>query len=196
MGLFDNVCRSVKTDPVVRDLTFPLPPPTPTRKTFHNLPKKTSHQVFFSPMRWPRDRSHRQRPPTNQLYGPYRGFVTGSNKRPGVQTIRNTHLKPSCHHMGTTTVTYHKTNSSTTCVHSMYQDYPIAHPSPGVNPPISLPFLTPVRRGPSDVRIPKDMDFFPCHYTTFRVVQCRTTSQWLIPPYIGINPYISPAKRK
>ncbi len=125
MGLFDNVCRSVK---------------------IHNLPKKTPHQVFFSPMSWPRDGSHRQRPPTNQLYGPCRGFVTGSNKRPGVQTIRNTHLNP------------------------------ITHPSPGVNPPISPPFLTPVRRGPSDVRIPKDMDFFPCHYTTFRVVQCRTTS--------------------
>ena len=54
-------------------------------------------------MCWPRDRSHGQTPSTNQLHGPHRGFVSGTNKRPPVSDIKNTHLNPSCHHTGTTT---------------------------------------------------------------------------------------------
>jgi hypothetical protein len=63
-------------------------------------------------MRCPRDRSHQHPPSTNELYEPHRGFVVGTkvgtNKRPCVNVIktRDTHLNPSCHLTGITTVTY------------------------------------------------------------------------------------------
>jgi hypothetical protein len=47
MGLFKSAFRPVKTDPAQRDLTFPIPPPTPPRKTIHNLPKTPPHQDFL-----------------------------------------------------------------------------------------------------------------------------------------------------
>ena len=55
-------------------------------------------------MRCPKDRSHDQTPSTNQLCGPHRGFVPGTNKRVRVSVIKNTPLKPSCHRTGTATV--------------------------------------------------------------------------------------------
>jgi hypothetical protein len=47
MGLFKSVFRPVRTDPAQRDLTFPLAPPTPPRKTIHNLPQNPPHQDFL-----------------------------------------------------------------------------------------------------------------------------------------------------
>ncbi len=41
-----------------------------------------------------------QSPSTNQLYGPRRRFVFGTNKRPRVCSVKNTHLKSSCHRVG------------------------------------------------------------------------------------------------
>ena len=55
-------------------------------------------------MHWPRDRSHDQSPSTNQLCGPHRGFVSGTNKWTRVSTVKNTNLKPSFHRVDTTTV--------------------------------------------------------------------------------------------
>ena len=54
-------------------------------------------------MRCPRGRFPEQPPSTNELRGPRRGFVPGTNKRPRVSTVKNTHSKPSCHRTGTTT---------------------------------------------------------------------------------------------
>jgi hypothetical protein len=47
MGLFKSARRPAKTDPAKRSLTLSLPPPAPTRKTIHNLPKNASHQDFL-----------------------------------------------------------------------------------------------------------------------------------------------------
>jgi hypothetical protein len=98
------------------------PPPRPAQKTHpqptqKRLPIKTSS----SPMRYTRGRFPEQSPSTNELCGSRRGFVSGTNKRPRVNAVKNTHLKPSCHH-------------------TMGQDYPLTHPSPGTNPSI-YPFF-------------------------------------------------------
>jgi hypothetical protein len=47
MGLFKNTCRPAKPDPAERVLSLSLPPPVPSRKTIHNLPKKTFHQDYL-----------------------------------------------------------------------------------------------------------------------------------------------------
>jgi hypothetical protein len=54
-------------------------------------------------MRCPSVRFPDQLPSRNELCGPHRGFVTWTNKRPRVCVVKNTHLKPSCHRVGTTT---------------------------------------------------------------------------------------------
>jgi hypothetical protein len=54
-------------------------------------------------MRWPRNRFPGQCPSTNQLCGPRRGFVSGTNRRPRVYDIKNTNLIPSYHRAGTAT---------------------------------------------------------------------------------------------
>ncbi len=69
--------------------------------------------------------------------------------------------KLSCHCTGTVTVVFPgQTNTTTTCVRTMDQSYPLIHPGPGANPPIYPPFLTPARRGLPEARIPKDHSFF------------------------------------
>jgi hypothetical protein len=85
-------------------LVFSSPPrpdqknhPQPTQKRF---PIKTSS----SPMCWPRVRFPDQSLSTNELCGPHRGFVTGTKKRPSVNTVKNTYFKPSCHLTRTKTV--------------------------------------------------------------------------------------------
>jgi hypothetical protein len=99
MGLFEST-RRLATDPADRALTLSLPPPSPQEKhprpTQKCLPIKTSS----SPMRWPKCRFPEQPPPTNQLCGPHKRFVTGANKRPRVCSVKNTHLKHSCHRTG------------------------------------------------------------------------------------------------
>ena len=59
---------------------FSSPPPPRPEKTIHNLPKTPSHQTSSSPMRCPRGRFPEQSPSTNELRGPLRGFVPGTNK--------------------------------------------------------------------------------------------------------------------
>jgi hypothetical protein len=51
-------------------------------------------------------------PSTNQLCGPRRRFVTGTNKWPSVCTVKNTNLKPSCHHTGNTDQVFHTPNTT------------------------------------------------------------------------------------
>ena len=88
---------SCKNDCAVLTLAFPLATLAPPRKTIHNLPKTPPHQDFPSPMWCPGDRSHQQPPSTNQQCGPHRGFLSGANKKPSVNVIKNTYLKPSSH---------------------------------------------------------------------------------------------------
>ncbi len=104
MWLFKSAYHPAKPDPAERVLALPLPPPRPAqKKTFHNLPKTPSHKASKSPMLCPMGRFPEQPPSANELRGPRRGFVPGTNKRPRVSTVKNTHSKPSCHRTGTTT---------------------------------------------------------------------------------------------
>jgi hypothetical protein len=103
MGLFKNASRPAKTDPAARILSLSLPPPTHLEKNIHNLPKTTPPQDLLITNAMTSGRFHGQSPSTNQLHGPRRGFVPGTNKRPRVCVVKNTHLKSSCHRVGTTT---------------------------------------------------------------------------------------------
>ncbi len=114
MGLFESECRPV-TDPAEFALTLALPPPflqeihpQPTQKC---LPIKTSS----SPMRWPRFRFPEKTPSTNQLCGPPRRLVSGTNKRPRVCVVKNTNLKTSCHRGGKNDQAF-PTPNATRCV--------------------------------------------------------------------------------
>ncbi len=60
---------------------------------FATYSKTPPHQDFSSPVRCPRDRSHEQPPSTNQLRGPHRRFVSGTNNRARVSVIKNTSLQ-------------------------------------------------------------------------------------------------------
>jgi hypothetical protein len=88
MGLFNSARRPAKTDPDDVSWRFLFPPPSRPEKTIHNLPKTPSHQTSSSPMRCPRGRFPEQPPSTNELCGPRRGFVPGTNKRPRVTTVK------------------------------------------------------------------------------------------------------------
>ncbi len=95
------VSSSEKTNHAEGDLESPLPLPLPPKKknpqpTQKRLPIKT----FSSPMRWPRCRFPDKSPSTNQLHGPHRRFVPGTNNRPRVCAVKNSYLKHSCHHTG------------------------------------------------------------------------------------------------
>ncbi len=48
--MFKNACRPEKTDPVERVLVLSLPPPSPPRKTIHNLPKTPPPQDLLITM--------------------------------------------------------------------------------------------------------------------------------------------------
>ncbi len=80
--------------PPERVLTISLPPPVPTRKTIHNLPKMSPPQDLLITNVVTRDRFPGQCPSTNQLNRLRRGFVPGTNKRPRVCVVKNTHLSP------------------------------------------------------------------------------------------------------
>jgi hypothetical protein len=104
MGLFKSARHPEKTDPAERVLTLSLPPPVPTRKNHpHPTQKRLPIKTSSSPMRCPRGRFPKQTQSTNELCGPRRGFVSRTNKRPRVSTVKNTNLKPSCRRAGTTT---------------------------------------------------------------------------------------------
>ena len=89
MGLFKSAHHPAKPDPAELALALPLPPLRPTqKKTFHNLPKTPSHKASKSPMLWPMGRFPEQPPSANELRGPRRGFVPGTNKRSRVSTVK------------------------------------------------------------------------------------------------------------
>ncbi len=88
-----NLRVSCENDSAVLALTSPLPFPRPPKKKIHNPPKTSPHQDFSSPGHCPRDRSHEQPPSTNQLRGPHRRFVSGTNNRARVTDIKNTSLQ-------------------------------------------------------------------------------------------------------
>jgi hypothetical protein len=116
-----------------------------------------SRQDFLITNTLPRDRFPEQSPSTNELWGPHSAFVSGTNKGQRVSSVKNTHLKPSCHRVGTTTKRWH-TKSNPTCVREVGQDYPmvpITLPSPGVNPTIYPSFPTLSWRVLPEDRIPK-----------------------------------------
>ncbi len=69
-------------------------PPDPPRKTIHNLPKTPPPQDLLITNALTRVIFPGQPPSTDQLHGPHRGFVPGTNKRPRVCAVKNTHLKP------------------------------------------------------------------------------------------------------
>jgi hypothetical protein len=114
-------------------------------------------------MRCPRGRFPEQSPSTNDLRGPRRGFVSGTNKRPRVSTVKNTHSSlPAIARAQRPSISHTKCNP--TCAHTMGQDYPPTRPSPGANRPIypSFPALT-SRRLPEG-RIPKGHERFFLSY--------------------------------
>jgi hypothetical protein len=99
-----KLVSSWENDSGVFPLEFPLhPSPSPKEKnprpTQKHLPIKTSS----SPMHWPRCRLPENPPSTNQLcvtsqrlnklFIINRDFVSGTNKRPRVCAVKNTHLK-------------------------------------------------------------------------------------------------------
>jgi hypothetical protein len=88
MGLFEITCRPT-TDPPYRVLTLSLPPPPPQRKKSTTHPKMSPHQTCPSPVRCPRDRSHRQ-PPIRESSAsdPWKGFPPKTRKRPRVDSIK------------------------------------------------------------------------------------------------------------
>ncbi len=82
------------------------PPLTPPKKNYPQPTQNVSPSNFPSPVLCPRDRSHRQSPSVSPVQRtPAKGFTPRTSKRPHVDVIKNTNLKPSCHRMGTTTVT-------------------------------------------------------------------------------------------
>jgi hypothetical protein len=95
-------------------------------------------------------------PSTNQLCGPPRGFVPGTNKRPRVCVVKNTYLKPSCHRVGKQRPSISHTKRNPTCAHTMGHDYPITHLSPGVYPSIHPPSPGLEWRDLPEDRIPKN----------------------------------------
>ena len=150
----------------------PLPLPRPPKKKINNPPKNVSPSNLPSPVRCPRDRSHRQAPiRESSASDPCKGFPPKTRK-PRVDVIKNAPVEPSCHCTGTTTVVRSNQNVTyvirdalrTTKSHlktsgsiipppsamrsrarAMGQGYPPTGPSPGANPPIypsSLPLAS------------------------------------------------------
>jgi hypothetical protein len=89
-------------------LTVPwrfLFPPRPPKKNIHVLPKNVSPSDFPSPVCRPKDRFPGQSPSGIQVHRtPAQGFTPKTRKRPRTDAVKSTHLKPSCHRTGTTTV--------------------------------------------------------------------------------------------
>ena len=85
---------------ILQDHRYLEPPILGAQRRFRvkcqRIPQHTQMRIK-KPMWYPRDRSPEKPLSTNQLRGPRRGFVSGTNKRPRVITIKTTHLKLSCH---------------------------------------------------------------------------------------------------
>ncbi len=106
--LFGNSCRPVKKQIILSCWTCPgvssSPPPPPKEKNHPQPTQNVSPSNFPSPVLWPRDISYRQSPSTNPVsWTPVKGFTPRSHKQTHVDVIKNTYLKPSYHHPGTTT---------------------------------------------------------------------------------------------
>ncbi len=92
MGLFEPVCLLRKRLCSTCPDESSSPPPSPQEKN-PQPPKTPPHQDFSSPVYFLRDRSHEQPPSTNQLRGPRRRFVSGTNNRARVCDIKNKTLQ-------------------------------------------------------------------------------------------------------
>ncbi len=110
-------------------------PPTPQRKNIHVLPKNVSPSDFPSPVCRPKDRFPGQSPSGIQVQRtPAQGFTPKTRKRLLPDSVKSTHLKPSCHRTGTTTVTLPKPECD-----PRYQRIPLlahqeSHPSKQAGP--------------------------------------------------------------
>ena len=105
MGLFESVRRPAKTTQQYLPWRLHFPSHAPPRKKINNLPKNASPSNLPSPVYLSRHRSHRQAPIHKSNVSDYcKGFIPRTSERPRVDTIKNTHLKPSCHRTGTTSV--------------------------------------------------------------------------------------------
>ena len=135
------------------------PPPPRPEKTLHNLPKTPSHKASKSPMLCPMGRFPEQPPSANELRGPRRGFVPGTNKRPRVSTVKNTHSSPPAIAREQRPSISH-TKRNPTRARAMGQDYPLTRPSPGANRPIYPSFPALASRSLPEGRIPKAMKVF------------------------------------
>ena len=152
---------------------FLFPPRPPKKKNQQPTQKMSPHQTSPSPVRCPRDRSHRQAPiRESSASDPCKGFPPKTSKRPRVDAIKNLSVEPSCHCTGTTTVvrsnqnvtyvirdalrttkSHLKTSRSTipppiamrSRARAMSQDYPLTDPSPGTNQHTYPSSLPPVR---------------------------------------------------
>ena len=82
--------RIIQRKPTLLNVTwlFLFPPPPPQKKTSTTYPKRLPIKTSSSPVRCPRGRLPEQPPSTNELRGPRRGFVPGTNKRPRVSTVK------------------------------------------------------------------------------------------------------------
>jgi hypothetical protein len=72
-------------------------------------------------------------PSTNELRGPRRRFVPGTNKRPRVCVVKNKHLKPSCHRAGNNDPAFPTPNATrrvpTRCVRTTRSPVPVRGPT-------------------------------------------------------------------
>ena len=151
---------------------LPLPRP-PKKKTSTSYPKTSPHQISHHQCADPRIDSLGSPHPCVQVQRtPAQGSTPKTRKRPRADAVKNTHLKPSCHRTGTTTVP--RPNRNVTCVirgsrswshqephpskqaganipppsairpcaRVMGQGYPLTGPSPGVDHPIYPSSLT------------------------------------------------------
>ncbi len=89
--------------------------PLGTSPWFTSYPKRLTIKTSSSPILWPRCRFPEKLPSTNQLCGPGRRFVSRTNKWPRVYTVKNKHVKPSCHRVGNNDQTIF-TPTATRCV--------------------------------------------------------------------------------
>ena len=106
MGLLGNVCRPTKNDHDERDLVFPLPPLVPSRKSIHNLPKTTSHQISHHQYDVPGIDPMISPHPRIQCVGPLQKDSHPEPERDHVLVSSRTSIsKPSYHPTETTTVT-------------------------------------------------------------------------------------------
>jgi hypothetical protein len=137
---------SCENDSAVLALTSPLPLPRPPKKKINNLPKNVSpsnfHQQCADPGIDPISSPH----PRIQCSGPLQKDPHPEPASDRVLTTSRTRIsRPLAivrEQRRARSNNLPRRNATTTCAHTMGQDYPFTGPSPGANPliyPSSLP---------------------------------------------------------